>query len=58
MYLSYDDFKDGWRRRTPGGVYIQLIKNDHRMTTDKHKAIFAEEQKKFFASKRQKLKQK
>ncbi|XP_052098327.1 phosphorylated adapter RNA export protein-like [Mytilus californianus] len=38
---------DGKRRRTPGGVYIQLIKQDKNVTKDMVDEIFAEEQKKY-----------
>ena len=35
--------QDGGRRRTPGGVYIQLMKFSPKYTSDMHKIIFKED---------------
>ncbi len=46
------------RRRTPGGVYIQLLKADSRMTPDKARTVFGDEQRKFREDSKKKLKEK
>ncbi|XP_033750435.1 LOW QUALITY PROTEIN: phosphorylated adapter RNA export protein-like [Pecten maximus] len=38
---------DGARRRTPGGVYLQLLKNSKDITKEQTKEIFAEEELKY-----------
>ncbi|CAG5123477.1 unnamed protein product [Candidula unifasciata] len=35
---------DGYRRRTPGGVYIQLLKNDASVSADVIESIFRDDQ--------------
>ncbi|XP_060062756.1 phosphorylated adapter RNA export protein-like [Ylistrum balloti] len=42
----------GERRRTPGGVYIQLLKNSKEVTSEQTKEIFAEEELKYKKEKR------
>ena len=39
------NFQDGSRRRTKGGVFIQLIKTDRHIEKKDVKEIFAEEEK-------------
>ena len=42
-YVFIDQIQDGGRRRTPGGVYIQLMKFSPKYTSDMHKIIFKED---------------
>lgn len=49
---------DGKRRRTPGGVFFQLLKNDANITKDTIDYIFSDDQKRFFNDKKKKKKQK
>ncbi|XP_069749190.1 phosphorylated adapter RNA export protein [Narcine bancroftii] len=43
---------DGSRRRTPGGVYLQLLKNTPSITQDQLKEIFYEENQREYSSKK------
>ncbi|XP_072137178.1 phosphorylated adapter RNA export protein [Mobula birostris] len=43
---------DGSRRRTPGGVYLQLLKNTPSITQDQIKEIFYDENQKEYNSKK------
>ncbi|KAJ8319580.1 hypothetical protein KUTeg_002869, partial [Tegillarca granosa] len=38
---------DGCRRRTPGGVYIQLLKKDKEVSKNQYKEIFGEEERQY-----------
>lgn len=45
--LSYCDLQNKSRRRSPGGVYIHLLKSDNTISKDKIIDIFAKEEEDF-----------